>query len=201
MKKVIIPIVIVAAAVILIFAFRGGGEEEPVELANVTPDVLETIKNKTTQPVPDEVLNLEAMARVGFPAPDFSAATYNGQEIRLSDFRGKSGVLLNFWAGWCPFCVEEMPLMADVQEKFQGQYVTIAVNRAESLKTAKKFSDQVEVSQRLLLLLDEDDSVYRLYNGFAMPYSIFIDKNGVIQDIKLGPFQREELEERVQKII
>lgn len=134
-------------------------------------------------------------------APDFEVLTYDNKVIRLSDFRGKKPVFLNFWAGWCPFCVEEMPLMAQVQEKFQNQYVTLAVNRAESLKTAKKFSDQVGVTDRLLVTLDSDDSVYRLYNGFAMPYSIFIDKDGIIQDIKLGPLQEEELEEKIQKIL
>lgn len=185
-------------AVVIIFVSRNNEGKESPEIISVTPDILEEL-NKQTPGITK--IELETAVEIGKLAPDFQTQTYDGKNVRLSDFRGKKPVFLNFWAGWCPFCVEEMPLMAQVQEKFQNQYITLAVNRAESLKTAKKFSDQVGVTNRLLVILDLDDNVYRLFNGFAMPYSIFIDKGGVIRDIKLGPLQQEELEEKIKKIL
>lgn len=44
----------------------------------------------------------------GFPAPDFALKTRDGQEIKLSDYRGRP-VIINFWASWCPSCKAEMP--------------------------------------------------------------------------------------------
>lgn len=138
---------------------------------------------------------------VGELAPDFELADYSGQRVRLSDFRGEKGVFVNFWASWCPFCLDEMPLMAAVQERFQGQYVTLAVNRGEGLETAKRFSDELGVTGRMILLLDDKDSAYRQYGGFAMPYSLFIDKDGVVRDAKFGPLTEQELEQKLKKII
>lgn len=145
--------------------------------------------------------NNNTQDQAGTIAPDFKLADYTGKPVSLSDFKGQKGVFVNFWASWCPFCVEEMPIMAKVGEKYAGQYETIAINRGEDLSTAKEFSDQVGVTDKMIILLDKKDSVYKQYGGFAMPYSLFIDKNGVIQDIKIGPLTEQELEQKIQKII
>lgn len=178
MRKIIIPAIVVGAIVLVIFGLRNGQPSGPSEKSEQKTEV-----------------------KIGSLAPDFETQTYEGETVRLSDFRGQKAVFLNFWASWCPFCIDEMPLMADIQEEFNNQYVTLAVNRGESLKTAKKFSDQVGVTERLLVTLDSDDDIYGRYGGFAMPYSLFIDKNGVIQDIKLGPLTKDELREKIQKIL
>lgn len=139
--------------------------------------------------------------RIGNLAPDFELTDYNGNKVKLSDFKGKSPVFLNFWASWCPFCVDEMPLMAKVQKEFGNQYVTLAVNRGEDQATGQKFTDTLGVSSEFILLNDEPDSTYPKYNGFSMPYSIFIDKNGVINELKLGPLTEQELRAKLEKII
>ncbi len=144
---------------------------------------------------------LKIGTKIGNIAPNFQLTDYTGKTVSLSDFKGQKGVFVNFWASWCPFCVDEMPLMARVQEKYAAQYETIAVNRGESLETANEFSDKVGVTNKMILLLDKKDSIYKEYGGFAMPYSLFIDKNGVIRDIKLGPLTEQELEGKVQKIL
>lgn len=146
-------------------------------------------------------LSVQTGTKIGDIAPDFQLVDYEGKVVALSDFKGQKGVFLNFWASWCPFCVEEMPLMAEVQERHPGQYETIAVNRGESLAAAREFSDKVGVTGRMTLLLDREDGLYQRYGGFAMPYSLFIDKDGVIRDVKLGPLTEEELERKVEKII
>lgn len=177
--KALITIVIIAVAGVLGFIFLQGGED-----------------NQITK----ETGELKVGTKIGNLAPDFELVDYNGRKISLGDFRGQP-VFLNFWASWCPFCLDEMPLMADVQEEFGDKFVTIGVNRGENLETSRDFSDRVGVTGRFILLLDEKDKLFREYGGFAMPYSIFIDADGVIRDIKLGPLMRRELISKLNTII
>ncbi len=160
----------------------------------VRPDKQEQLASVSDQQQPKEG------NRVGNKAADFAVVDYDGKEIKLSDFQGQP-ILLNFWASWCPFCLEEMPLMAKVQEEFGDQYVTLAINRAERLDRARQYSDQVGVTGRMLLVLDTDDSVYRQFGYFAMPVSMFLDKDGVIREIKQGPLQEQELRDKLNNIL
>lgn len=198
---VIIVSVIVGVVLFLIFGRGEKSREAEIVVSQPTPDIIEGLLKQSPEPALTQGSQLEVGPQINKLAPDFELKTYDGKLVRFSDFRGKKPVFLNFWAGWCPFCLEEMPLMAKVQERFGDKYITLGVNRGESLNTAKKFSDSVGVTNRMLLVLDKKDAIYNLYGGFAMPYSIFIDKNGVIQDIKLGPLQEQELEEKIRKIL
>src|SRR5438105_4523551 len=63
---------------------------------------------------------------VGRAAPDFTVRD-SGRTVALHDFRGKV-VVLNFWATWCPPCVEEMPSLVAMQSKMKGSVTVLAVN-------------------------------------------------------------------------
>lgn len=58
----------------------------------------------------------EARPEVGYLAPDFALPDLDGNTVRLSDFRGKKGVFINFWANWFPPCRLEMPTMEQVYQ-------------------------------------------------------------------------------------
>ncbi|MBI4363622.1 MAG: TlpA family protein disulfide reductase [Candidatus Doudnabacteria bacterium] len=136
----------------------------------------------------------------GNKAAEFVVVDYDGKQVKLSDFAGRP-VFINFWASWCPFCLEEMPLMAKIQQEFGDQYATLAINRAERLDRAKQYSDQVGVTGKIILVLDEDDSVYRQFGYFAMPVSIFVDKDGIIRDVKQGPLSENELRNKIKALL
>ena len=53
------------------------------------------------------------------PAPDFTFPGLDGKKVSLSDYKGKV-VLVNIWATWCPPCVDEMPSMEKLYQKFKG---------------------------------------------------------------------------------
>lgn len=134
------------------------------------------------------------------PAPDFALRDYQGDTVRLSQFRG-TPVIVNSWASWCPFCVDELPDFAAVQDEFGDRAAVIAVNRAESPDVAQRFSDQVGVTGRFILLLDPGDSFYRSIGGFSMPETIFVDAEGNIRDHKRGPMTSEEIRQRLAAIL
>mgnify|MGYP001604825884 FL=1 len=133
-------------------------------------------------------------------APDFSLQDYNGKTVNLAEFAGKPAVI-NSWAAWCPFCRKELVDFAAVQKEFGNNVAIIAIDRAESRETAKKYTDELGVTNDLIFLLDPSDSFYQSIGGFSMPETIFIDKSGNIIERKRGPMDINEMRQKIQKIL
>ncbi|MBI2640625.1 MAG: TlpA family protein disulfide reductase [Candidatus Sungbacteria bacterium] len=131
-------------------------------------------------------------------APGFALQDYNGREVKLSDFRGKA-VLINVWSSWCPFCKEELLVLAEVQKEFGDKITIAAIDRTEPLEIAKKYSDQLGITDKFIFLLDPSDVFYQSIGGFSMPETIFVDKEGMIVFHKRGPMRANEVRRRVQE--
>ena len=135
-------------------------------------------------------------------APDFQLPTLDGQAVSLGDFRGKP-VLLNFWATWCGPCRFEMPFIQEIFEKKEWSdtgLVILAIDIGENPSEVKEFMENYDLS--FPVLLDTNQDVALKYNIRAIPTTFFIDKDGIIQDIKVGAFSgKTEIEKRLVKII
>ena len=123
---------------------------------------------------------------------------YNGNTVTLSDFSGKP-LVINSWAVWCPFCRKELSDFAAVQREVGDSVVFIAIDRVESLKIAKQFTDEIGITNEMVFLLDSSDSFYRNIGGFSMPETIFVDTDGNIKIHKRGPMDEEEIRNKVSE--
>ena len=132
--------------------------------------------------------------------PDFSLKDYDGNTVTLSDFAG-TPLVINSWAVWCPFCVDELPAFAEAQKEFGDQVVIISIDRAESLNTAKKYTDDLGVTNDFVFLLDPSDSFYQSIGGFSMPETIFVDRGGNIIHHKRGPMKLPEMRQKINDIL
>lgn len=132
-------------------------------------------------------------------APNFSLQDYSGKTVSLVDFAGKP-MVINSWAAWCPFCRKELVDFAAAQKEFGDDVIIIAIDRAESRETAKKYTDELGVTNGMVFLLDPSDSFYQSINGFSMPETIFVDKNGNIAEHKRGPMEINEIRQKIQKL-
>jgi len=113
---------------------------------------------------------------IGDFAPDFRLETTTGEVLQLSQFRGKKAVLVNFWATWCPFCLDEFPDFQEVYAPNQDKLEILAVNLQESdVAKQQRFAD--ELGTTFPLLLDPNADVKKAYNVFTQPVSYFIDIN------------------------
>ena len=137
---------------------------------------------------------------IGKTAPDFTLKGLDGQEVSLSDFRGKP-VLLNFWATWCGPCRLEMPFLQEIYEKWNGKgLVLLAVNLQEDQGTVEDFIDGAGYT--FPVLLAPGNQVPLSYNIRGIPATFFIDADGVIRDIKVGAFfGMGEIESKLAKIM
>ena len=138
-------------------------------------------------------VNVDAMFALSFQDSE-------GKSVSLADFKGKP-LVVNSWAVWCPFCRKELSDFSAAQRELGDTVVIIAIDRAESLATTKKYTDEIGVTDSLVFWLDSKDTFYQAIGGFSMPETIFIDKDGVIQDHKRGPMEKEEIIQRIQAIL
>jgi peroxiredoxin len=138
-------------------------------------------------------------ARLGSPAPDFTLQTVDGTPLRLSDLKGKP-IFMNFWATWCVPCREEMPAMQELYEQYRDRgLVILAVNMEEDQARVRRWIDQGGFTYTFVL--DSEGQQLKRYNVNAAPTSYFIDRDGVIRDLKLGAISRAEMETKVEKLL
>ena len=130
-------------------------------------------------------------------APDFTLKVLDGEEVALSDFRGKT-VLLNFWATWCPPCRAEMPSMERMYGEFDRDELEIlAVDLQESEKAVRNFIEDKEYT--FPILLDTNGRVGSLYGARSIPTTYLIDEDGFAVGFIVG--SREWDNEEVYEVL
>ena len=142
---------------------------------------------------------------VGQTSIDFALKDLDGNLVRLSDFRGKSVVLLDFWATWCVPCVKELPHF----QRFLTQYkdkglavLAITVDGPESVAMVRPFVKRYNYN--FPVLLDTESRVIALYNPrVVLPYTVLIDRNGNIRNVHQGysPGDEKIMEEEILKLL
>ncbi len=140
--------------------------------------------------------------RQGFLAPDFNAQTLDGDQVSLSDYRGRP-VLVNLWASWCPPCKAEMPGLENIYQTYQDQGLTVlAVNATnqDTLQGARTFVQNNGLT--FPILIDIDGTISQIYELSSLPSSFFIDRSGVIKDVVIGgPMSEALLRIRIEELL
>lgn len=131
-------------------------------------------------------------------APDFIVPLLSGDSQQLSDLQGRP-VILYFWATWCGSCTFEMPIIdAFYQEKADTGLVVLAINIGQGEETVQEFI--TEGGYTFPVGLDGSMDIGRAYRLLAFPSTFFIDSEGVIRNIRMGPISHETLQERLELI-
>jgi thiol-disulfide isomerase/thioredoxin len=131
----------------------------------------------------------------------------DGQDTRfaLSSLRGKF-VLLNFWATWCPPCVEEMPELSELaeswQKSFPGKVATVGL-AIDSVANVSNFSQKMPVKYDLLAANTEGLELVRILGNQvgALPFTVILGPEGQIFHRILGKFQKPALDSQIRKLL
>ncbi len=122
-------------------------------------------------------------------APDFRLKDQKGREYRLEDFRG-SLLLVNFWATWCPPCVEELPSMDALGQHMRAKrFNMVAVSVDDGWPVINDFLAGLNRKPSFLILNDPSRQLAALYGTDKYPESYLIDEEGKILKKYEGAFQ------------
>ncbi len=123
---------------------------------------------------------------LGDMAPEFEAKQLDGSTFRLADYRGKKAVLIDFWATWCPPCVDEIPTIKKIAETYRNQgleVVGVSLDREE--KALRDFVKRENLSYVQVFEKEKTRTITKSYGVWGIPSVFLIDKNGVINAMKL----------------
>jgi peroxiredoxin len=121
--------------------------------------------------------------RIGTAAPDFTVRD-SDRTVTLSQLKGQV-VVLNFWATWCPPCIEEMPSLVQMQQEMKSKGVTVlAVSVDVDEGNYRRFLKDHNVN--LLSVRDGDMKSNSLYGTFKFPETYIIDRTGIMRRKFIG---------------
>lgn len=141
----------------------------------------------------------------GDAAPDFTLMSLANENITLSGFMGKKVVVLNFWGLRCSACIEEMPYLDAIHNRYRDKGLVVlgvdtdGVGIEDVVATLK----EIRVAVGYPLLVDPEFAVTDAYTNFLVPLTIVIDKTGKIRYIHTGFEKGDEkkLESAVKKAL
>lgn len=133
------------------------------------------------------------------PAPDFELATMDGQQIALSDMRGKV-VLINFWGSWCGPCHGEALDLQMIWEEYEDQdFLMLGVIYLDTENDAQEFIDTYGLT--FPNGLDIRSDISRMYHIQGAPESFIIDQNGEIAEFILGPINPQNVRRTLDALL
>ena len=135
---------------------------------------------------------IKTAPKQGAYAPDFTLINTAGEQVSLSSHRGEI-VLINFWASWCPPCLQEMPDI-NTRAVMHREYLTVlAVNDGDTGSTVVQFKNDMGLT--FAPLIDTGSDVAQLYQVNGLPTSMFVDEHGIIQIVHIGLMTKSQLDD------
>lgn len=189
MKKVWKPLLLIFVAGLmaagLFFGYRS-------DLAQGT---VPAEREAVTDPAP---AGLPVGTQIGERAPDFAGVTLTGEEVRLSDLRGRT-VLVNVFASWCGPCRLEAPQLAEADNSLDpDEFIFIGLNLQEAPSAVQGFQEEFNIG--FPLLLNQDGALTELYRPIGLPTSWIIDQQGVVRYVHAGAVTADFLLQAMQGV-
>ncbi|HEX6981493.1 MAG TPA: TlpA disulfide reductase family protein [Balneolaceae bacterium] len=139
-------------------------------------------ENSDIQEVPTHeiITNVRALdtlsAHPDLKAPDFTLTNMEGEKFSLSEYRGKV-VVLNHWATWCGFCIEEIPDFIQLQEELRDEGVVFVGISPEKWSKIESFAKEKDINY---IMLRDDGAFDEGYELGPYPTTYIINKRGEI---------------------
>ncbi len=144
-----------------------------------------------------------AGAQIGIPvgsdAPGAAVHELDGTATNISKYIGKSPVIIEFWATWCPVCKELEPKMLDLARRYGSQvkFLGVAVSVNESPKRVKLYAEKYHYPYDIVF--DTDGEAVTAYDVPATSYIVVIDASGKV--VYTGQGADQDLEAALKTVL
>jgi thiol-disulfide isomerase/thioredoxin len=134
----------------------------------------------------------ESGIAVGTQAPGAKVQTLDGKTIDIGSYVGKSPMLIEFWAFWCPNCRELEPSLLSLQKKYGSKvrFLSVAVSVNETIDRVKTFTTKKRYAHQTVY--DGHGEATEAYDVPATSYVVILDKAGKVVYTGLGGKQNLE---------
>lgn len=142
--------------------------------------------------------------QAGSGAADLLAARFQdleGRPRRLIDWKGRA-LLCNFWATWCPPCLEEVPLLVAAKQKSDASRVELVGIAIDSVDKVREFSTNYKINYPVLVGDAGTISLLRSLGnrGGGLPYTLALDSSGAIVQRHLGVLTESDLRQVMARL-
>lgn len=128
--------------------------------------------------------------KVGDAAPDIEFTLMDGTTAKLSDYKGKP-VLINYWATWCGYCVDEMPAFQQLKDKYGDDIAILALNvGGESADDIKAFAKDNGYTFDFAIISNDEADKYEVQ---SIPATFIIDGEGNIAFETTGAYDADTM--------
>ncbi len=135
---------------------------------------------------------------VGKPLPELHLVTLEGRAVSPSQFRGRPA-LLNVWATWCIPCRAEMPDIQHEATAFGGRVAIVGVDLGEDPATITAFTQGLGITYTIWR--DPANRVDQILHAPGLPFSIFLDRSGLVRRVYLGQMDRGFIDAQLQQLL
>jgi thiol-disulfide isomerase/thioredoxin len=138
------------------------------------------------------LLSFLLLTTLNVAAKEFVFKDMQGNVQKLSDYKGK-WVLVNFWATWCPPCLEEMPDLVDLHNARKDKdFVVIGIAMSSSKDSVTSLAKQIGVSYPIVM--GDDKISAQIGRVDALPTTYLYDPTGKLVSYQAGLVTREAIE-------
>ena len=109
-------------------------------------------------------------------------------------------LVVNFWASWCPPCVEEMPALSDLQDEFASKNVLFVGIGIDTPSNIRQFLETTLVSYPIVMGGLQGSKIGKALGNTqgALPYTVVINTKGKVTNTKLGKINEDELRKQIK---
>lgn len=132
------------------------------------------------------------------PNPGFELASIDGSVVNAADFEGRV-LLVNFWATWCAPCREEMPMLQSIAQELDDEGFSVVGVALDDIEPVRRFVAETGVTYPVLVGATDvmAENVRWGNEKGLLPYSVLVDRDGVVRWAHLGELKEAELRARV----
>jgi len=182
---IIVLATVLGGGYVLSDKLKDKGEEKPTQTISETPNASTYEKYKVES---------------GFK-PAFTIKNASGENVSLSDYKGQV-VILNFWASWCPPCIEEMPELQEVHDSLGEGTVLLAINLTDGQRETRELADKflAKNGYDMNVLYDAEGKAFTPFGITSIPQTFIIDKEGMVIYNIAGATDKATIDALVAKV-